>query len=488
MATFIPGMTDVFPSSGQFDPDFNRIERMLKLRESMYQQGAKKVKSLYDSIFSSTMLRDDNIEKRDAYLKTITESLNSVSALDFSLPQNQQIATSLFDPITTDKTILKDIAFTKGYMSELKSAESLRTSTDAAKRKMYWDVGRRALDYRAEEFKNADAQSALGISAPKYTPRVDIVELANKLYKDAGISVKQDKIQGNYIWTQKNGEVVLPITQSYVNNLFAQDPAIKEMFRTQAYVERKDFAKSNAGAYGGEDKAEAIYLSNVVRKLSKDAEEEVTGIESSVNVLRSKVESWDKVIKKRGIVPSFENEEYVAYLQDVSNLQKAEQSLKIMKDELIPLKDIQYDNIEDMRMAADNYVTMSNYKLLSTQIAKQLAYKNAELTVKVDPVSLAQLRNSLDFTKQSKLERIRHQNRLIEIAARGDDETTPGTKKGEIPLYNPNAVNNTLISPNTGSWRDQGGGWNLQQPASQTPTVNPDDEDEIETDGTFFND
>jgi len=439
MATFIPGMTDVFPSSGQFDPDFNRIERMLKLRESMYQQGAKKVKSLYDSIFSSAMMRDDNIEKRDTYLKTITESLNSISALDFSMPQNQQIATSLFDPITTDKTIVKDIAYTKNYMSEVGRAEKLRTSLDEKTRKMYWDVGRKALDYQAQEFRNADAETALSMSAPKYTPNVDVFTLANKLYKDAGISVKQDKMDGSYIWTQKNGELAFPISQAFVNNLLNQDPAVQQMLRTQAYVERKDFIKQNAGVYGGEDKAEAVYLTTAIRKLGQDSQKQVDQFDASISTLRQKVESWDKLIRTKGIVPSMNNPDYVQYLQDVSNLQQAEEASKALRDNIIPLKDIQYDNIEDMRAAADRYVTLSNYNLISNAVAKTLAYKNAEETVKVNPISLAELRSQLQFGVQSRMESIRQRNRIkalekrkeLGLTGKNDEEDEEPPKPGE---------------------------------------------------------
>jgi hypothetical protein len=441
MATFIPGMTDVFPASGAFDLDFNRVERMLKLRESMYQQGAKKVKSLYDSIFSSAMLRDDNIEKRDAYLKTITESLNSVSALDFSLPQNQQIATSLFDPIVTDKTIVKDIAFTKNYMSEVSKAEALRTSSNNATRQTYWSLGRRALDYAAEEFKNADPTTALGMSSPKYVPQVDIQALADKMYKDAGISVKVDKITGAYIWTQKNGDVALPITQQYVNTLFSQDPGIQSMLSTQAYVERKDFVKQNAAIYGGEDKAEMYYLNNVIRKVGQDAQNQINSTEDGLALLRSKVDSWDKVIRTKGIVPDRNNPDYIKYLQDLKSLEIAEAAVSQMKSEVVSLNNVNFNSIEDMRMVADNYVRIANHDVLANQIAKNLAYKKAELTVKADPVSLAQLRSELQFEVQSKMETIRQINRIEALKKRKEFGLTGNNKKDKDEEEEENETN-----------------------------------------------
>lgn len=156
MASYIPNITDVFPEPVLYSPDFNRIERMLQQREGMYKQGAQRVKNLYESVFNSSMLRSDNIQRRDAYLKAIDEGLKTVSALDLSLPQNQEIASKLFEPVTTDQSIVKDIQFTKQYQSEAAKAEQLRSSQDPATRKQYWDTGMKALQYQAEEFKNAN--------------------------------------------------------------------------------------------------------------------------------------------------------------------------------------------------------------------------------------------------------------------------------------------------------------------------------------------
>ena len=109
MASYIPNITDVFPEPVLYTPDFNRVERMLQQREGMYRQGAQRVKNLYESVFNSSMLRTEDIQRRDAYLKAIDQGLKKVSALDLSLPQNQEIATKLFEPVTTDQNIVKDI-------------------------------------------------------------------------------------------------------------------------------------------------------------------------------------------------------------------------------------------------------------------------------------------------------------------------------------------------------------------------------------------
>ena len=190
MASYIPNITDVFPEPVLYTPDFNRVERMLQQREGMYKQGAQRVKNLYESVFNSSMLRNEDIQRRDAYLKAIDEGLKKVSALDLSLPQNQEIATKLFEPVTTDQSIVKDIQFTRQYQNEVAKAEQLKSSQDPATRRQYWDTGRKLLDYQAEEFKNGSSQDALRASSPSYIPNVDFVnvhdnldEVSNKMRK-----------------------------------------------------------------------------------------------------------------------------------------------------------------------------------------------------------------------------------------------------------------------------------------------------------------
>jgi hypothetical protein len=55
MATFVQGVAPLSYKAPVFDLDFAYMERMLKMRQNMYNKGAAKVKNLYDSLFSSSM-------------------------------------------------------------------------------------------------------------------------------------------------------------------------------------------------------------------------------------------------------------------------------------------------------------------------------------------------------------------------------------------------------------------------------------------------
>lgn len=464
MATFLPNVTDTFAGPSQYTPDFNRIERQLKLRQNMYDQGARQVKTLYDSIFNSALMRDGNIERRDSYLKTISESMNRLTATDLSLPQNVNTAEQLFTPLTTDADLIKDISFTRGYQTESQRAESFRNSNDVETRKKYWSTGIRAMQYQAEEFKNASNEDARNMSNVRYTPNVDMLSLAEKAYKEAGISVKEDRINGGYIWTKKNGDSVYPITQAYVNTLFSSDPAIGDMLRTQAYVERKDFASQNADKYGGKEQAEAFYIRNILETVGKSTAKKMEVDKQQLAELRARQDAWNKRITKDGIIPG--SDEHKQYLADLEQLQMAEGTVENNNNTIAAPLNIDYNNINELRQQADALVTYGNYSLMSNNIAKLLAFKDAELTVKADPITMIQMRSDLTLRNQRIMESIKQANKIafeqMQINAGKyrdkkskeelEEEENPEPDDNSIPdLFNTNVFDsaNSVQSSNT---------------------------------------
>ena len=407
MATFLPNVTDVFAGSSDFDPDFNRIERMLRLRENMYQQGAKKVKGLYDSLFNSALLRGDNIQNRDAYLKTISESLNKISGMDLSLPQNVNMANILFDPLLNDPNLVKDISYTKTYQNELANADQLRTSTDPEKYKMYWDVGVRDLQYQAEDFKNADKNDALAMQSPKYVPRVDLVGMSEKLWNDSKISVKEDKISNGYIWTMKNGQIAIPLAQSFVSTMFSQDPAISEMLRTQARVARKDYIKQNASRFGGDEYlAEKDYFETVLQNEAVKNSQILNQEHLEIGKVKRLVDDWEDMNRKGKILKGSDEER--KYEEAKEKLKIMQNAYDVRRKNTLDLELADVKDIKQFRNIVDGHIALYNQESIASFIANRLAYKNAETTVKVDPYSLADFKRKIDI----QLEGIRQAGRV----------------------------------------------------------------------------
>lgn len=482
MATFVQGVAPLSPKPVVFDLDFNYMERMLKMRQNMYNQGAAKVKNLYDSLFTSNMMRDDNIAKRDAYLKTISDSLKGVGGLDFSMGQNVQNATNYFQPILNDKYIPKDITYTKNYSTELSKADGYRTSSNGEEAKKYWEEGVKYLQYKAEEFKNASKEEALGMAAPKYVPNVDMLGMADKLYKDGKISVKQDIVNGGYIWTMKNGDLAYPITQTLVSTMFAQNPAIKEALKARAYVTRKDWVKNNAAKFGGDEiKAEEAYMETVITNVVNKNRLELYADDEEVNKLANEVASWEKVIKEGKLLQGSDDEK--KYRAAVDKLKVASDLLVQKKIDMTAQELNDLGDVNAMRSAVDSAVTMSSYNTLSYQIAKHLADKNKEIGIKVDPyamsdhrykqnVSLKEMQAEINRqmeeirqTNRETMEDIRQGNRLEAIQQRENDRRTrPTTTKktttttGKTPVVPP--ITNTGQSEGTAK---------PQKPADRSP-------------------
>lgn len=425
MATFIPGMTDVFSDRLSFKPDWNRVERGLMLRSAAYTEGARKVKSLYDSVFQSAMLREGNVKRRDAYLQEISEGLKKASTLDLSILQNQENAMRLFEPLQNDKQIIKDILWTRNYQKQASEAEALRTSSNPETRRQYWETGMKYLQYQAEDFMKADDNTALSMSSARYVPNVDLVTLANKMYKDMGISVEQDVMKGGYIWTQKNGQLAVPLTQSMVNTMFASDPAIQDMLRVQAYVQRKDFIKANATQYGGEEGAERYYANEILSTVGAAQQEQVIADSEEVKDLRARKASWDKIITTRGIIP--DSDEHKKYLTDLEKLKAAEKAAIISRNQSTTLTTADPENINDLRSAADAAVVMASYSSTANKLATFLAYKNASTTAKSDPIYMAKLNSQLALNRSLVMENVRHANKIAFMDEQLKRGITPGS-------------------------------------------------------------
>jgi hypothetical protein len=419
MATYIPEVQGVIPQFDITDLDYNRIERLLRLREGLYAKGAKKVKNLYETAFNSALTREGNIKKRDEYLKSITEGLQAVSAMDLSLDQNQQIANTLFEPVLSDTNLIKDIVATRSVQSEKASANDLRTSDDPKKRNQYWSEGVRALDYWLDDFKNASDEEALNMSTPKYTPKVDILGMADQLLKDNKINVKKDILKGGYIWTMKNGEVAVPIAESFVATMFAQDPAIKDALRTEAYVKRKDYIAEHLSEFGGDKQlAENAYIKTVIADDMNRNKEAVLAENKEVSQLRNEVASWEKVKKEKGIITgSNEETEYEAAKQ---KLELAESMAMVRRGELMMQTINDMTDRSEVINAIDNAVTMTNYSKKARGLAEHIAYRDEQVTAKVDPLYAIELRNKL----AGDLEMFRNKNRVNLAILRGNIQSS----------------------------------------------------------------
>lgn len=125
MATYIPNVTDVIPEPSLFTPDFSFIDKMLRRRQGLYEQGFAQVNSAYNFV-NRPVTNPYSVQVRDTFLKQAQDNLKNLSSLDLSQQQNVNTATSVFQPFIKNRPVLMDMALTAHYDNQENIADSYR--------------------------------------------------------------------------------------------------------------------------------------------------------------------------------------------------------------------------------------------------------------------------------------------------------------------------------------------------------------------------
>lgn len=309
MATYLQGVTDYIPQFQPFQPDLNFYANILQTKQTQYDTNWKALNNMYGKLYHADLTREDNINKRDSYLKQAEFDLKRISQMDLSLEQNVNQATQIFKPLYEDKGLVKDMAWTKNYMMERSKGESFKNAYDEKLQDRYWDVGLRELDYKREEFKKADDAAAMNFGNATYTPYVNAMEVAQDVAKEAGLSIESVNFSpdGRWIIKNKNGEQLIEPLSKLFEARLGNDPAIQAVYNTQAYVDRKDYAKSNAALFNNdENAAEMKYLEDKFTILKRQNELRYKGLQTQNTVYNSKIEDLKKQIANKTANPGTE--------------------------------------------------------------------------------------------------------------------------------------------------------------------------------------
>ncbi len=252
MATYLQGVTDYIPEYQPFQPDFNFYGNYLQTKQNQYDSNYKALNNLYGQYFYADLTRESNIEKKDKLLKQIDFNLNRVAGLDLSLEQNVQQAAQIFTPFYEDKFLMKDMAYTKNFNSQYGMGMGYQNSSDREQSKKYWETGIKDLIYQREAFKRSTDEESLNFANPTYTPYVNAIESYLKIAKDTGISVDITESNGRYFIRQKNGDLILQPLNKLFTSTFANDPALQQVYKVQARVNREDAIRQSLDKFGGD--------------------------------------------------------------------------------------------------------------------------------------------------------------------------------------------------------------------------------------------
>jgi hypothetical protein len=420
MATYLQGVTDFIPDYQPFQPDLNFYDNVLRTKQTQYDTNWKALNNMYGQYYNAELTRDDNIEKRDKHLKDIEFNLKRVSQLDLSLEQNVTQATQVFKPFYEDKDLIKDMAWTKNYRTQINKAMAFKGSADGERNGMYWDTGVQAIEFQREEFKNATAEEAANFGNVSYTPYVNSVKEAQKIAKEAGLSVENIEFggkNGEWIIKTKNGQNLIEPLSNLFEATLGSDPRVQEVYATQAYVDRKSYAKNNASMFGGdENAAEMKYLEDSFNVLKQKSVARYKGMQQQSKAYDARIADLEKQIQNgSGDADTEAQLENLKMNRDVNNknLERAKQSAEMLDDGQSSTPSTSsgfknpYGDIKTLRMKVDNGMAFTLMQKDLAEAANIFAYSNAEVDMEANPYAVNEQEHKL---------------RMAEIAAKGDQD------------------------------------------------------------------
>ena len=270
MATYLSGQPTYLPSVQPFQPNLQLFAGALQMKQTKYDTNRKQISDLYGSLLNSPMSRDSNIEARDEFFKSIDYEIKKLTNVDLSLEQNVNQAATLFNSMYDNKNLVKDMLWTKNYNNEMQRAEGFKNCLDPEKcGGQYWEGGVQALEWRRDEFRKASDDNAMMMGDVNYTPYVNVQDMAAKMFKELDWDVKVDTPDGNWLVTTKNGENIMGNLLVHFQKTLGEDPRIQEYYKTKAYLERKNWAGSNAAQYGSQEAAEQEYINQTTRLINE---------------------------------------------------------------------------------------------------------------------------------------------------------------------------------------------------------------------------
>jgi hypothetical protein len=391
-ATFIPQLQP-------YQPDLNLYANLLQNKQTQYDSNWKSLNKIYGQYFYADLTREDNTKKKDYLLNQINFNVGRLAGLDLSLQQNVSQATQVFKPFYEDKGLMKDMAWTKNYNSQIGKAQALQGSADEQRRAEFWDDGLKELQYKKEEFKEATPDKAMGFENVMYTPYVKINDKAFDLAKKYGdIKTVKRSEDGRWMITKTNGEAL----EEPLNKLFeaslGSDPQIQAIYKTQAYVNRKDFAYANAAQFNGDkNAAEMKYLEDNFTILRKQSEKRYKGLQEASNIYDNKIKDLEEQIKNGTASPNAQVllDNYKEG-RDINNsvLERAKKDFDTVSSGESSTATTSsgfknpYGDIESLRYKVDNGMASLLMQKDLDEAAHLFAYRNYSEEYKADPYAV----------------------------------------------------------------------------------------------------
>ena len=420
MATYIQGITDYIPKIQPFKPDFNFYQAALQTKQQQYNAGYSKVSALYGELLNSELLREPNKERRTQFFQDIDNEIHRLSGVDLSLPENIDQASKVFQPLIDNEYFRRDLSYTKQYFAGKSKGQALKNNPNKDSDERWWEEGDRAMDYQARDFANSSDDESLQFSNPSYTPFINTAEKLFAFAKEYDINPVTPSKEGGFIVKTTNGTPAIPILQNIFSSVLSGDPRIKNMFTTQAYVNRKDFMITNADQFGGDEyAAETQYLQDKYNEVTKFYQDRNPKDQQTADRINTEKKVLDERIKKNGGIDPDLDPDLIALYQGVQADKQVQDSVldknKSALNETDSL-DLGGDR-ESVRRRLDNAVTYFLMDDAVDKAAKEWAYGKMDFEYKEDPFAVAAMNHKYRLSEMATQFKYDKAKILMELAA-----------------------------------------------------------------------
>lgn len=397
MAIYINGIQDYIPQIQPFKPDFNFFQSALSTKQAQYEAGYNKINSVYGQLLNANLLRGSNKERRDNLFTEIDSEIDRLSGVDLSLAENVEQAGKLFQPLIDNQFFRKDLVFTKQYETEQGKGTNLRNNPNPKNDEKYWEEGMSALHYQASDFANSTDEDSLRFQSPRYVPFINAAEHLFEFAKDNDINIVTPDIRGGFIFKYTNGQQAIPTIKNVFSSLLAGDPRIKDMFRTQAYLDRKNYVQSNLEKFNGDAVgAETEYLQSKIKDINEYYRVSNMDDTERMDYAKSKKKVIETSIRENGVDPNLDQDLIAIYQNTLQDEAVQQSALDKNKEALTQTDFVSYDpaDIEGMRQRVDGAMSYFLLDDLANSTASNYAMSHADIDIKEDPYTVMKVKHA----------------------------------------------------------------------------------------------
>lgn len=379
MPRYPQGVTSFIPAYQAYQPDFTMMGKMLSIRQNQYDQNWKQLNDVYGSLLYADTTHEQSQEVKDQLKNEIDFNLRRVSGLDLSLEKNVQAAQQVFQPFYENSSLMYDMAATKNINATKAKADSYKNSTDPNISSLYWNEGMSEINYRIQEFQETpyDQIQSTGLAGVNYTPHYNLgKEALAMMEKIDPIETPGTSEDGKYDIVTTNGSQI----KGYLEQLFqanlGEDPRFQAMYRTEAYVNRKNYMNSNADKFNGDKSAaEREYLESSYKLLAQNTVNDKNKAKGNADAIKKQVEimtnpNADYVEGEEKVMQELAQQAELGQL----NLNKATVNSEMVSSESNQGQENPFENIDVLRNKVDYLTANSLMQKKVGEQAQMLAY------------------------------------------------------------------------------------------------------------------